>query len=466
MRGKTNSRKKLYNALMAAAIALIAFSGVMITGSIQGWFDKPATPAASTVGETSKDEVQISAVTVKDKIGGANIERNGVAYSLDDGTKLKDGDIIETLNKASVTVEFGGSQVFLNQNSEAAVKIGADGAISFSLNSGEIFAQISRRLELNLMDTSVEAEDAVFSASAPSGSARVSVYENSVTVSGKKIEAGKAANILSGEVEGAALSIESLNEFNIGHIREINAVKELCFTNRALDKVVADREAEIKAAREAKLNQEKKEQEIGKQQEINKGKIVVNEANSNDGSTGSSGGGNGSIGGSGSTGGNGSTGGSGSAGGNGSTGEGSPTGRPEDPDRLECTIEIRCDTILNNMGDLEAGKNSYVPSNGTILSVSTLEFEEGDTVFDVLKNACDLAGIQLEYSWTPAFDSYYIEGINNLYEFDCGSESGWMYKVNGWFPNYGVSAYTLEDGDTIVFCYTCKGLGADVGGGV
>ena len=60
-------------------------------------------------------------------------------------------------------------------------------------------------------------------------------------------------------------------------------------------------------------------------------------------------------------------------------------------------------------------------------------------------------------------DGYYIQGINNLYEFDCGAQSGWMYKVNGWFPNYGCSKYTLEDGDDIVWCFTCNGLGADVG---
>ena len=44
-----------------------------------------------------------------------------------------------------------------------------------------------------------------------------------------------------------------------------------------------------------------------------------------------------------------------------------------------------------------------------------------------------------------------------------GPESGWMYKVNEWFPNYGCSAYTLKNGDDIVWCYTCNGLGADVG---
>lgn len=138
----------------------------------------------------------------------------------------------------------------------------------------------------------------------------------------------------------------------------------------------------------------------------------------------------------------------------------------DDPDAMYCTIEIRCDTILDHMDQLTEGKNSYVPANGTILAQSRVAFDENETVFDVLQRACEYAGIQLEYSWTPMYNSYYVEGINQLYEFDCGSESGWMYKVNGWFPNYGCSEYHLKDGDTIVWCYTCVGLGADVGGDV
>ena len=50
-----------------------------------------------------------------------------------------------------------------------------------------------------------------------------------------------------------------------------------------------------------------------------------------------------------------------------------------------------------------------------------------------------------------------------LYEFDCGFESGWMYQVNGWFLNYGCSAYEVQSGDEIVWCYTRVGLGADLG---
>ena len=126
-------------------------------------------------------------------------------------------------------------------------------------------------------------------------------------------------------------------------------------------------------------------------------------------------------------------------------------------------IEIRCDTILDNMGDLTSGKEEFVPSNGTILPMVEVAFYEGETVFEILNRVCQKTGIQIEYSWTPLYSSYYIEGINHLYEFDCGEQSGWMYKVNEWFPNYGCSSYFVEDGDVIVWCYTCKGLGADVG---
>ena len=135
----------------------------------------------------------------------------------------------------------------------------------------------------------------------------------------------------------------------------------------------------------------------------------------------------------------------------------------EGESKATCTITIRCDTIFDNADKLEQSKIPYVPEDGEILPVTTVEFTPGETVFDVLNRVCKTAGLQIEYSWTPMYDSYYIEGINHLYEFDCGFESGWMYKVNGWFPNYGCSAYELQGGEEIVWCYTCTGLGTDVG---
>lgn len=128
-----------------------------------------------------------------------------------------------------------------------------------------------------------------------------------------------------------------------------------------------------------------------------------------------------------------------------------------------CTITIRCDTVLSNKGKLNEAKAPYIPDDGIILAQVTAAFTPGETVFDVLQRVCEKGDIQLEYSWTPIYDSYYVEGINHLYEFDCGPESGWMYKVNGVYPNYGCSSYTLQGGEEIVWCYTCEGLGADVG---
>lgn len=129
-----------------------------------------------------------------------------------------------------------------------------------------------------------------------------------------------------------------------------------------------------------------------------------------------------------------------------------------------CSLSIRCDTILNNMNLFNQDKLGVLPSNGVILQTTTVSFSEGESVFDVLQRVTREKRIHMEYVFTPLYNSAYIEGINNLYEFDCGSLSGWMYKVNGWFPNYGCSRYVLKDGDKIEWVYTCD-LGEDVGGG-
>lgn len=129
-----------------------------------------------------------------------------------------------------------------------------------------------------------------------------------------------------------------------------------------------------------------------------------------------------------------------------------------------CTFSIECSTILNNLKDLEPDKLDAVPSSGIIFAVQTVTFYEGESVYDVLQRICKENGIQMEASWTPMYNSAYVEGIHNLYEFDCGSGSGWMYRVDGWYPNYGCSRYQLKQGERIEWRYTCD-LGKDIGGG-
>lgn len=127
-----------------------------------------------------------------------------------------------------------------------------------------------------------------------------------------------------------------------------------------------------------------------------------------------------------------------------------------------CTISISCAAILDNMPNCDPEKKDLVPKDGWILKSQKVSFSEGESVFDLLKRVCKENKIHLEYSFNPLYNSAYIEGINNLYEFDVGSLSGWTYKVNDWFPNYGCSRYQLKSGDKVEFLYTCD-IGYDVG---
>ncbi|MBE6032346.1 MAG: DUF4430 domain-containing protein [Clostridiales bacterium] len=129
---------------------------------------------------------------------------------------------------------------------------------------------------------------------------------------------------------------------------------------------------------------------------------------------------------------------------------------------LTCTISVRCDLLLENLDKLDPNKVELVPADGVILAPIEVTFYEGESAFNVLQREMKKNKIHLEFVNTPVYNSAYIEGIANIYEFDCGELSGWMYKVNDWFPNYGSSRYQLQDGDTIVYVYSCD-LGRDVG---
>lgn len=133
------------------------------------------------------------------------------------------------------------------------------------------------------------------------------------------------------------------------------------------------------------------------------------------------------------------------------------------------TLTIRCDSILQHYDQLDPNLQSetYVPKDGMILTETNFVLWDGDTAFDILERATKLYGIQLEYRGNGfgGLSGKYIEGINFLYEFSCGKNSGWMYQVNAMYPNYGCSQYELKDKDEVTFVYTCE-RGKDIGGGM
>ena len=402
------NRKKILNIALVLLIGIVIVPGVLYAGSLRGWFGEKA----------DKDSAYVT-----DMSGSVCVERSGIGFSMTEGSSLRDADILETRSGSAVTIAAADNTIVFSENTEVRVLSSSADGLKIEILSGEVFVEINDSSSfggITVNGSIVSSYGTVYSVNVQTGSWSIYVFEGTVEAAGKTAEAGTVINVVNGFSGTAPLAATGLNEFNIENAKACAADHDICFSVAELDKVVSDREEEKRIALE--------EQAAHDAQILAQGGTVAVATTT--------------------------------------TSSSSVPGAGPAANLHTCTIQIRCDTILDNMDKLTFGKNAYVPSNGVILATSSVQFVDGETVFEVLQRACSYAGIQLEYSWTPMYGSYYIEGINNLYEFDCGAESGWTYKVNGWFPNYGCSSYTLKDGDVIVWCYTVSGLGADVGGSV
>lgn len=455
-------KKKIANAVMVAVIIAVAAAGILGVGHIKGWFDKSDAGTA----------------VLTDFRGIITLQRDGVAYSTTDETVLREGDRITCTPGATVKIALGEDYIVLGQSGDAEIINPASDGFALKVNVGEAFVNVNGSVSLEFDGRKIEINNAVAALSVRKGAQSISVYGGSVG----NAKEGQMLEWVGGKEAVRAFSVKSLNDFNISQIRKVNETKTLVFSNDELDKLEEERRNQSRVTEEITTapdgvtegatqsttvpvteqsvtlqNNEKetstqavsrKTESTTKVQTAKPEKTTRPEATKKPVST----------------------------------TKPAVTQKPvistkpvTEPKpittkpvettgkKLTCTITIRCDTILDNMNNLDPAKAPYVPDNGVILREVTVEFEEGETVFDVLNRVCKQYKIPIEYSWTPMYDSYYIEGINNLYEFDCGSESGWMYKVNGWFPNYGCSSCYLTGGEKIVWCYTCNGLGEDVG---
>lgn len=126
-----------------------------------------------------------------------------------------------------------------------------------------------------------------------------------------------------------------------------------------------------------------------------------------------------------------------------------------------CTISISCKEIFNNMDKLDSSKKSIVPSDGWVLKSTKVNIKDGDTVFDILERVLKEKKIHLEATKSTVYGTAYIEGIANIYEFDCGEQSGWIYSVNGITQSQGSSKKVVKNGDIIKWIYTCN-MGKDI----
>ncbi len=124
----------------------------------------------------------------------------------------------------------------------------------------------------------------------------------------------------------------------------------------------------------------------------------------------------------------------------------------EEPKKNTVFFEIQCKAIMDKKSLWKDGIEEIIPKSGVFYS-GTCPFTEGESVYDILKRICEKKGIVLDSEYTPLYGTYYVKGIGNLYEFDCGSESGWLYSVNGVTPGTGASGYKVKSQDKIVFYY-------------
>ena len=129
------------------------------------------------------------------------------------------------------------------------------------------------------------------------------------------------------------------------------------------------------------------------------------------------------------------------------------------------TLSIQATTLVGHEDKVKPEIRSFIPKDGVVLKPTKYVLRKDDTAFDILQRATRQERIQMEYQGADKniYKSVYIQGISYLYEFSAGEGSGWMYRVNGKFPNVGVSRYRLKDGDQIDFLYTTE-LGRDIGG--
>ena len=114
------------------------------------------------------------------------------------------------------------------------------------------------------------------------------------------------------------------------------------------------------------------------------------------------------------------------------------------------TMEIRCDVICGMPG------SERFPADGIILPETVFSIEEGENALTLLYDAVRANSLQIEVDGVSGdvVETAYVRGIASLYEFDFGDLSGWTYKVNGERPAVGCGAFTLHDGDCVVWEYT------------
>lgn len=497
-------KRKTANFVMVMVIAAVMAAGIIIAGNIKGWFDSEKTLLENAV--------------VSEKRGVVNVLRDGISFGAKEQKGCRSGDRLTTQSNSTVALSVGESLVTVWENADITVKDASVQGCVIQIHKGEVFADVQgNEIVLEYGSRRYLLEDTACLLSAETGSSECSVFSGKVQAVCKdadggegeedtekriRVEKGKALRCIGQQAEVVLLDIETLDDFALEMLKRAleHSAEKFCFSREDIRTLEESRREEIviikreeqdnkttvklqpttgslpggeeKAAGIPEPDTEPVSSTVIKT--TGAGEETTKKAEAPQKRTGEST----TAGGKKTTEGQETTKEKGTAQGQETTekrettenqgttekqetteGQREPeTEEPEqeEPDKIyQCTVKVSCGEILSNMDKLKEGKDRYVPQDGLIIKAVTVEFVEGETVFDVLKRVCSYMEIPLEYSYTPLYESYYVEGINHIYEFDCGRQSGWRYKVNGCFAGKGCSEYELEDGDSVLWEYTC-----------
>lgn len=129
----------------------------------------------------------------------------------------------------------------------------------------------------------------------------------------------------------------------------------------------------------------------------------------------------------------------------------------------DITVELSadCANALARSEDIrpEINPPEVIPGDGVVIARTELSLPENSTAFDALIAAAKQTQVRVDY--TGSAYGVYITGIGYIYEFGFGSQSGWMYRVNGEIPQVSAGEYVLSQGDLVEFVYTCN-VGGDI----
>ena len=102
----------------------------------------------------------------------------------------------------------------------------------------------------------------------------------------------------------------------------------------------------------------------------------------------------------------------------------------------------------------DTGTHTLADNNlNTWIARTAYTVDNTATVIDVIETALGQNGISYANSGGNYITSITYDATT-LAEFTNGSNSGWMYTLNGRYPNLGVAEQTLKSGDVIVFHYS------------